>query len=171
VCTSPACPSLRRVSTIPSAVSGFTNDDAPSTGSAPSGSGRHIRGEARQYSPYVAPPRNPTVRPSSAPASAEAPAATTTPAPSLPTAMASPTLAANEPMTGSAIGAATVGSSTDPPATASETSAIASNSPKSEGLTGAASTRTNTSRCPGRGVSTVPTESRSSRSCVTRLRS
>ena len=118
MCTSPACPSLRMVSTIPSAVSGFTKDDAPSTAFAPSGSGRHIRGAARQYSPYVAPPRNPTVRPSSASASGDAPAATTTPAPSLPTVMASPTLAARKRMTGSAIGAVTVGSSTDPPATA-----------------------------------------------------
>ncbi len=85
VCTSPACPSPRIVSIIPSAVSGFTNDDAPSTALAPSGSGRHIRGEAKQYSPYVAPPMNPTVRPSSASASGDDPAATTTPAPSLPT--------------------------------------------------------------------------------------
>ncbi len=74
-------------------------------------------------------------------------------------------------MTGSGIGAVTVGSSIEPVATAWETSAIASNSPRSEGLTGAASTRTSTSRSPGRGVSTVRTESRSSRSGVTKLRS
>jgi hypothetical protein len=106
------------VSTIPSAVSGFTKDDAPSTALAPSGNGRHIPGAARQYSPYVAPPTNPTVRPSSASASGDVPAATTTPAPSLPTVIVLPTRAARERMTASAIGAVTVGSSTDPPATA-----------------------------------------------------
>ena len=124
--------------------------------SRPSGSGRHIRGEARQYSPYVAPPRNPTVRPSSACASGDVTRRDHDAGALVADGMASPTLAARERMTGSAIGAVTVGSSADPPATAWETSAIASNSPRSEGLTGAASTRTNTSRGPGRGVSTVP---------------
>ena len=171
VCTSPVCPSRRMVSTIPSAVSGFTNAEAPSTGSAPSGSGRHIRGEARQYSPYAAPPRKPTVRPSSACASGDAPAATTRPLPSLPAVIDWPTLAASTRMTGSAMAAVTVGSSADPLATASETSAIASSSARSDGLIGAASTRTSTSRSPGLGVSTVSSESRSSPSVVTTLRS
>lgn len=171
VCTSPVCPSRRMVSTIPSAVSGFTNDDAPSTGSAPSGSGRHIRAGATQYSAYAAPPRKPTARPSRACASGDSPAATTTPDPSLPTGMASPTLATRDPMTASVIGAVTTGSSFVPPAIARETSALASISARSEGLIGAASTRTSTSRSAGRGVSTDASESCSSPSGVTRLRS
>ena len=163
------CPSLRMVSTIPSAVSGFTKRRCSLDRVRALGQRQAHPGEARQYSPYVAPPRNPTVRPSSASASADSPAATTTPAPSLPTAIAWPTRAARAGITGSGIGAVTVGSSSEPPATACERSAIASNNARSEDLTGAASTRTSTSRGPGRGVATVGIDSCRRPSCVTRL--
>ncbi len=41
VCTRAVWPSIRMVSTIPSAVSGLTNDAAPSAARAPSGNSRH----------------------------------------------------------------------------------------------------------------------------------
>ena len=87
----------------------------------------------------------------------------------MPTGMAWPTLAASGLMAVSGIGAVTIGSSVEPPLTAAETSAIASNVNRSEGLIGAASTRTSTSSSPGRGVSTLANHSCSSPSAVTKL--
>ena len=42
VCTSALWPSARMVATMPSAVSGLTNQEAPSAGVVPSGSTRHV---------------------------------------------------------------------------------------------------------------------------------
>src|SRR5579875_3036541 len=73
------------VSTMPSAVSGFTNAAAPSAAVAPSGSGRHAAASTTRYCVYMAPGAAATTLPSSALASSPAPTATTVPAPSLPT--------------------------------------------------------------------------------------
>ena len=85
VCTSALWPSMRMVSTMPRAVSGFTNHDAHSAGCVPSGKARHCPVFTPRYCEYIAPPMTPTVRPRRACAGSESPAATTTPAPSLPT--------------------------------------------------------------------------------------
>jgi hypothetical protein len=85
VCTSAVWPSRRIVSTMPSAVSRVTNDDAPSAGVAPAGSTRHWSAAMQRYCAYIAPPSTETVLPGSTCAASDEPAATTTPAPSLPT--------------------------------------------------------------------------------------
>src|SRR5713226_830576 len=85
VCTSALCPSERMVSTIPSAVSGFTKQEAPSAGVVPGGNLRHCTALIQRYCEYMAPPRIATVLPISACAVGDAPAWMTTPAPSLPT--------------------------------------------------------------------------------------
>ena len=77
------CPSIFIVSTIPSAVRGFTKLDAQSRGSVPSfmtmqlAAGRHL------YCVYIPPPTTLTTLPSNS--CAFAPASITTPEPSLPT--------------------------------------------------------------------------------------
>src|SRR5690349_12493307 len=142
------------VSTIPSAVRGLTKQEAPSRGSVPSGSGRHIIAGTRRYSAYAPPARNPTVRPSRF--SAPAPAATTTPEPSLPTTVAFPTCEGSRPRAPAASGATSV----SPSRFACATSAPARSTAMSDGLSGAASTRTSTwpSRTAGTGaVSRVTT--------------
>src|SRR5204863_87467 len=73
------------VSTIPSAVSGLTKQEAPSAGVVPGGNTRHCTALMQRYCEYMAPPRIATVLPISACAAGDAPACTTTPAPSLPT--------------------------------------------------------------------------------------
>jgi len=90
-------------------------------------------------------------------AAAEEPAATTVPAPSLPTGSDSPTLAAAARIAPGLSGAVTTGRSAVPPAVAWVTSAPAKSSPRSEGLMGAASTRT-TTWC-GAGVGTATSSS------------
>ena len=82
--TSAVWPSSRIVSTMPSAVSGFTNGAAACSGVVPSGMGKHWATLIVRYSAYELPETNPTVRPSRAWASGDDPAATTTPPPSLP---------------------------------------------------------------------------------------
>ena len=91
MCTSALCPSARMVATMPSAVRGFTKQEAPSAGVVPGGSTRHCTALMQRYCVYMAPPRIATVFPISAWAAGEAPAWTTTPAPSLPTGIDCPT--------------------------------------------------------------------------------
>src|SRR3954465_11653049 len=75
------------VSTMPSAVSGLTKQEAPSAAVVPGGSTRQSAPFINRYWAYMAPPIMATVLPSSAWAASDAPALTTTPAPSLPTAI------------------------------------------------------------------------------------
>src|ERR1700728_5345492 len=124
---------------MPSAVSGLTNDEAPSLAEVPGGRTRHDDTLTVRYCEYIAPPATATVRPMSVCASVEVPAPTTVPAPSLPTGSDLPTRAARERNTPSASGAVTTGRSYVPSTTAESTSAPASNRPKSDGLIGAAS--------------------------------
>src|SRR5580658_10174545 len=72
------------VSTMPSAVRGFTKQDAPSDGLVPAGSCRHWLALSVRYCAYISPPRTATVLPTRACAALDDPAFTTTPAPSLP---------------------------------------------------------------------------------------
>ena len=80
-------PSMRMVSTMPSAVNGLTKQDAPSRAVVPSWSGSASEALTLRYWAYMAPPNPATVLPSSPWAVADVPAATTVPAPSLPTGM------------------------------------------------------------------------------------
>ena len=138
VCTSAACPSRRMVSTMPSAVSGFTKHEAPSAQLASSGSTRHWSAGMARNCEYIAPPRIATFLPSKACAAADSPAATTTPAPSLPTGIDCPMRAAMPFRNCGAMGAVTTGRSVVPEATAACMSAGPNNRPMSEGLIGAA---------------------------------
>src|SRR2546427_638549 len=73
------------VSIMPSAVSGFTKQEAPSAGVVPRGKTRHWLALMQRNCAYIAPPRIATVFPISAWAWSAEPVRTTTPAPSLPT--------------------------------------------------------------------------------------
>src|ERR1700683_4743077 len=95
------------VSIMPRAVSGLTNDDAPSLGVVPGGRTRHDEAPTARYCEYIEPPATATVRPWSDCASGEGPAATTLPAPSLPTGSDLPTRAARERSAPSTSGAVT----------------------------------------------------------------
>ena len=171
VCTSALWPSRRIVSTMPSAVSGFTKQDAPSAGRVPSGSTRHWSALMVRYCAYIAPPSTATVLPSRACAGADAPAATTTPAPSLPTGRDCPTRAAMLFMSRSGMRAVTTGLAGVPATLAVPMSAAPKSSPMSDGLIGVASMRTTTSSGAGAGVSTLISDSSSSPSGLTRDRS
>ena len=116
-----------------------------------------------RYCEYIAPPRIATVLPSSACAAADEPAATTTPAPSLPTGMR--LVERGRPWPASAVR----GCSRSRPAgrrcpTLSRCSCRRRRTagPRSEGLIGAASTRTSTSSGPGSGTGRSTSESSSS---------
>ena len=63
VCTSPVWPSIRMVSTMPSAVRGFTKHEAASIGAVPSGRTRQCGAAMQRYCAYMAPPRMPTTLP------------------------------------------------------------------------------------------------------------
>lgn len=168
VCTRAECPSRRMVSSMPSAVSGLTNDDAPCFAVAPSGSTRHAAALTTRYCAYIAPPAIPTILPSRACAAADEPAATTVPAPSLPTGSDFPTRAARPASAPSRSGAVTTGRSGVPATVAADMSAAAGISrPRSDGLIGAASTRTTTSSGPGAGTSTSCSDNSSVPSGVT----
>jgi hypothetical protein len=78
-------------------------------------------------------------------ASGSDPAATTTPAPSLPTGIDCPVRPASPRMVWGGIDAVTTGLSGVPLLVAVSRSAVAINRPRSDGLIGAASIRTNTS--------------------------
>src|SRR5271165_4428627 len=76
---------------MPSAVSGLTNEEAPSLAGVPSGKTRHTDASTHRYCAYIAPPARETVLPRSAWAFGDVPASTTVPAPSFPTGNDSPT--------------------------------------------------------------------------------
>src|SRR3984957_7517301 len=106
------------VSIIPKAVSGLTNDDAPSLADVPGGRTRHDEAPTARYWEYIEPPAIATVRPSSDCESSEAPVATTVPAPSLPTVSDLPTRAARVRSAPPTSGAETTGRSGVPSTTA-----------------------------------------------------
>src|ERR1700758_3663769 len=161
VCTRPECPSRRMVSVIPSAVIGLTNEDAPSLAVAPSGRTRHAEASTARYCEYMAPPAIATILPTRAWAAEDDPAATTVPAPSLPTGSDLSSRADSAPRVAFATGAVTTGRSGVPATFAVVMSALAMRRPKSDGLIGEASTRTNTSLAPGFGTGTSCSESSS----------
>src|SRR5262245_42634848 len=99
---------------MPSAVSGFTNQEAPSADVVPSGNDWHCDACTVRNCEYIAPPITDTVLPSSACAAGAEPAATTTPAPSFPTGIDSPTRAPSARMNAAGIVAVTVGLSAFP---------------------------------------------------------
>src|ERR1700735_260790 len=118
------------------------------------------------------PPETATIRPARRCAVGDEPVATTVPAPSLPTGSDSPSRAASAWSMGPGTAARTTGCSGVPPSVAVLRSAPASSSPRSDGLTGAASTRTRTSSGPGSGTgpgssdtSRVPSAFSSDRIC------
>ena len=162
VCTSALWPSRRIVSTMPSAVSGLTKDEAPSAGVAPSGKRKHCSAATHRYCEYMAPPSTATVLPSSACAAADAPASTTTPAPSLPTGMEASSRPAMPFMAASGTRAVITGRSAVPDKRAVLMSAAPNSSPRSDGLMGDASMRTSTSSGPGRGTGTLASDTSSS---------
>lgn len=85
MCTSALWFSRRIVSVMPSAVSGLTNQDAPSAAVVPAGSSMTSRTFSTRYCVYIAPPIIDTVLPIRAFAASDDPAPITVPAPSLPT--------------------------------------------------------------------------------------
>src|SRR5271165_7675083 len=138
-------PSRRIVSTMPSAVSGLTKEDAPAVAGVPSGSSRHWEASMHRYCAYMAPPATATVLPASAWAPAEDPALTTVPAPSFPTGIDLPTRLARALIAAAGMLAVTTGLSMGPETFAVPISAPANRSPRSEGLMGDASIRISTS--------------------------
>ncbi len=155
VCTRAECPSRRMVSSIPSAVSGLTNDDAPSLRRGAVGQHQARRrvdhAVLRVHRAACDPDRLAKQRLRRR----RRPAATTVPAPSLPTGSESP-MRANRPASApSRSGAVTTGRSGVPATAAADMSAtLGISRPRSGGLTGDASTRTTTSSGPGAGTST-----------------
>ena len=147
---------------MPSAVSGLTKQEAPSAGVVPSGSGRHSRTFSVRYCVYIAPPIMATVLPISAFAASDEPVLITTPAPSLPTGMDSSSRPAIARIAPSGTFAVMTGASLLPEAFAVLISAAPMRSPRSDGLIGAASTRTTTSSAAGSGVGTSTSEISSS---------
>src|SRR5271154_2098704 len=149
------------VSSIPRAVKGLTKDDAPSFAVAPSGKTRHAAASTTRYCAYIAPPAIPTSFPRRACAADDDPAATTVPAPSLPTGSGLSTRAESPASARSPNDAVTTGRSGVPATVAVVMSAPGMSTPKSDGLIGEASTRTNTSLAAGVGTGTSCSESSS----------
>lgn len=141
------------VSTMPSAVSGLTKLDAPSAAVVPAASARHWSALTQRYCEYIPPPAAATILPFSACAAGDAPAAMTSPAPSFPTGSDCPTRPAIARIAFSGIAADTTGSLGVPPCNVVR-SAAPKSMPRSDGLMGAASTRSTTSSGAGSGVST-----------------
>ena len=160
MCTSAVWPSMRIVSTMPSAVSGLTKADAPSAGVVPSGSTRQSAAFSVRYCEYIAPPSAATVLPIRC--CAPAPAAITTPAPSLPTGIDLSSRAVIDFNAAAETVAVITGRSAVPLARAFVMSAPASSKPRSDGLMGAASIRSTTSSALGSAVATSASESSSS---------
>ena len=161
-------PSRRMVSTNPSAVNGLTKADAPCSAVALSGNSMTDRASTVRYCANMPPATQAIVLPSKACASAASPAATTVPAPSLPTGIACPTRAAIARRAPSGI----VATMRPSPYSALSRSAGPKSRPRSDGLIGAASTRTTTS-CPvggGRLSSASSTISRPSSCKVVKIR-
>ena len=151
---------------------GLTNDEAPTLAGVPSGSSRHSDTSTLRNWEYICPPAAETVFPRSACAAGEDPAAITVPAPSFPTAIDSPSLPESERRKLGSIGALATGKPSRSVTCVLETSAPARSSPRSEGLTGAASTRMTTSFSFGTGIgistnvsSSVPLSETVDRSC------
>src|SRR3984893_13709424 len=142
------------VSSIPRAVNGLTKDDAPSFAVVPSGKTRHAEASTARYCVYIAPPAIPTVLPTSAWAAEDDPAATTVPAPSLPTGSGLSTRIERPSSAPAGNVAVTIGRCGVPATVAVDMSAPATRTPKSDGLIGEASTRTNTSLAAGDGTGT-----------------
>ena len=155
VCTSALWPSRFIVSTMPSAVSGLTKQDAPSAAVASGGSSRHWLAAMQRYCAYIAPPMIATVLPSRACAAGEAPAVTTMPAPSLPTGIDWSARPAMAFMNLSGMRAVSTGRAAVPDTCIVLMSAAPNSSPRSEGLIGVASMRTSTSSAPGSGTGTL----------------
>src|SRR5262245_22547349 len=130
---------------MPSAVSGLTKQDAPSAGVVPAGRTRQCDALTVRYCVYMAPPRMATVFPIKPWAAGEAPARTTTPAPSLPTGIGWSRRPATAFIAADGTVAVTTGLAGVPDAFAVVRSAPPNRSPWSDGLIGAASTRTTTS--------------------------
>src|SRR5215475_2219360 len=129
---------------MPSTVSGFTKQEAPAAGVVPSGSTRQCAALMARNCAYIAPPNRATVLPRSACASVEAPALTTTPAPSLPTGIGWSTRPTTAGISRGGIRAVTTGWSAGPATWTVLRSAGPKSRPRSDGLIGAASTRTTT---------------------------
>ena len=146
------CPSARIVSTKPSAVSGLTNSAAPSAAPAPSGRTMQASGRISRSSAYMAPPIMATRRPTRSCRSG--PAAITVPAPSLPTGMDWSSRARTAGSSCCGTCAVRTGASSVPSARSVAMSAGPNSRPRSEGLIGAASTRTSNSPGPGSGTVT-----------------
>ena len=137
----------------------MTKDDAPALAVAPSGKTRHAAASTTRYCEYIPPPAIPTVFPRRAWAADDEPAATTVPAPSLPTGSDLSTRAESPPRPPAPNEAVTMGRAGVPATVAVVMSAPGMRTPKSEGLIGEASTRTNTSLAPGVGTGTSTNES------------
>src|SRR2546425_5066735 len=147
------------VSIMPSAVSGFTKQEAPSAGVVPRGKTRHWLALMQRNCAYIAPPRIATVFPISAWAWSAEPVRTTTPAPSLPTDNDWSRRPIMDFIMGGGMLAVTIGLSRAPETFAVDMSAPPNISPRSEGLMGDASTRTTTSSGFGSGIGTLVSES------------
>src|SRR5271169_4800274 len=159
------------VSSIPRAVRGLTKDDAPSLAVVPSGKTRHAETSTTRYCVYIAPPAIPTVFPRRACAADDDPAATTVPAPSLPTGSDWSTRAESPPSAPAPNDVVTMGRAGVPAPVAVVMSAPAMSTPKSDGLIGEASTRTNSSLAAGVVTGTSCSESSSVPCDVTNERS
>jgi hypothetical protein len=144
---------------MPSAVSGLTNQAAPSAGVVPSGNTRHVTALRHRYWVYMPPPTTATVLPSRAWAAADVPARTTTPAPSLPTGIDWSTRPATAFSAAGGTVAVTTGLAAGPETLAVLRSAPPNSSPWSDGLMGEASIRTMTSSGFGSGIATVTRDS------------
>src|SRR5271157_1675818 len=124
------------VSVMPSAVSGLTNQEAPSAAVVPAGNGMHSLTFRQRYCAYIAPPIMATVLPISAFAASDDPVLITTPAPSLPTGMDSSSLPAMALIAASGTFAVTTGESLVPDDLAVDISAAPTRSPRSDGFIG-----------------------------------
>src|ERR1700679_50271 len=150
------------VSVMPSAVTGLTNQDAPSVAVVPVGSAMQSDALMVRYWEYIAPPIMETVFPISALAASDDPVLMTTPATSFPTGMDSSSRPAIARIAVSGTRAVMTGASLLPAALAVVTSAAPTKRPRSEGLIGDASTRTTTSSAEGSGVGTSSSDISSS---------
>ena len=162
VCTSALWPSRRMVSTMPSDVSGLTKHDAPSAGVMPAGSTRQSPALSVRYCANIAPPMIATVLPIRAFAASDDPVLITTPAPSLPTGRDSSSRPAIMRIAASGTFAVMTGASLVPDALAEVISAAPTRRARSDGLIGAASTRTKTWSAEGSAIGTLASDISSS---------
>ena len=142
------------VSTIPSAVSGLTKQDALSAEVTPSFMTKQAAAFTQRYCEYIEPPATPTVFPTRS-SNSLLPALTTTPPPSLPTGRDWSNLVSNILKRPSGISIVTTAASPSPETDMEDTSAGPINSPKSEGFIGEASIFIRTSSSLGSGISVL----------------